>query len=288
MRGVLISIAKILGFLALWAALLSAVVMTPVLLVGPDWFADVRWRLFVEIGGAIGVLIALAVMGLLVDRRAVASLGFPADGRVADVLFGAALGAAILMAPIGILVVLGAARWAPDLAGFSGQALAIGLVLCLFNVVTQNALVRSYIFQEMWAKYGAATAIVVTTILFVALHAGPISQGTQGLIAAANIMLASVLLSLAYVRSGALWLPIGIHLGWNGLQGPVLGINVTGNELALGEWRMFEFFGNPLFTGGEMGVEGGLIGLIGPALGIIAVTLLVKQRPKPDFARQSQ
>jgi membrane protease YdiL (CAAX protease family) len=288
MRGPLISIGKILGFLGIWAVLLAVVVMSAVMIGGQLWFSNTGWRFFVEVGGTAGVLIALAIMALGVDRRSFASLGFNFDGRLLELLTGTALGALIMAAPIGVLVALGAARWAPDLSLFSTVSLVLGLALCFFNVVTQEALVRSYIFQELWAKYGAVIAIVATTILFVALHAAPISQRTQGLVAGANILLASVLLGFAYVRSGALWLPIGIHLGWNGLQGPVLGINVSGNDLSLGHWTMFEFFGDPLLTGGAMGVEGGLVGLIGPAIGIVIVALFVKQRAKPDFKARAQ
>jgi hypothetical protein len=79
------------------------------------------------------------------------------------------------------------------------------------------------------------------------------------------------------VRTGALWLPIGIHLGWNALQGPVLGINVTGADIGLGHWSVFTFPGDPLLTGGAMGIEGGLIGLIGPALGLAAVAMATKR-----------
>src|SRR5262249_55542529 len=150
------------------------------------------------------------------------------------------------------------------LQGFSAAGLALALAGCLINVIAQEALFRSYIFQELWAKFGASVATIVTTLLFVAAHWGAIREGTPGLVAAANIVLASLLLSLAYVRTGELWLPIGIHLGWNGLQGPVLGINVTGNE-GFAHWSVFSFFGDPLWTGGEMGIEGGLVGLIGPA-----------------------
>jgi hypothetical protein len=128
----------------------------------------------------------------------------------------------------------------------------------------------------------------VTTALFVALHAAPISQGTQGLIAGANILLASLLMSLAYVRTGQLWLAIGIHLGWNGLQGPLLGVNVTGADLGFGHWSVFDFPGDPVLTGGAMGVEGGLVGLIGPALGLGIVAFAFKQQPKPPFAANAR
>jgi membrane protease YdiL (CAAX protease family) len=157
--------------------------------------------------------------------------------------------------------------------------LAIALVLCAFNVITQEALVRSYIFRELWTKHGAAIAIGVTTAIFVAMHAAALMQGTQGLIAGANILVASIMLGLAYVRTNALWLPIGIHLGWNALQGPVLGINVTGQEIGMGYWRVFEFPGDPLLTGGAMGVEGGLVGLVGPVIGLIAVALIWRVKP---------
>ncbi len=289
MRRILISIGKILSFLGVWAALIAAVVMAAAALGGDDWFADLGLRFGVEIGSAAATLGALAFMALVVDKRGAGTLGFSPARRIGDLLTGTVLGAAVFAAPLGILRVMGAARLAPDLAAFSSAALGLGLLFAFFNVITQEALVRSYIFQELWGKYGAAIAIGVTSVLFVALHAAPITQGgTPGLIAGANILLASILLGLAYVRSGALWLPIGIHLGWNGLQGPVLGINVTGTELGLGRWHVFEFPGDALLTGGELGVEGGLVGLIGPALGIVVVALAVKQQPKPNFQAETK
>jgi CAAX protease family protein len=250
---------------------------------GEDFFLKLPFRIGVEVALTFATLIPVGLLAHFVDRRRRASLGFSA--RVYDLMTGAIIGAGILCAPIGALLATGAARIEPHLGTLSAQALAIGLVVCFFNVVTQEALVRSYMFQELWAKYGAWIATIVTTIIFVALHAAPISHGTQGLIAGANILLASVLLSVAYVRTAQLWLPIGIHLGWNGLQGPVLGINVTGNDLAFGHWSVFSFPGDPLWTGGDMGVEGGLAGLIGPLIGVAIVMFAFKQQPKPDFAR---
>jgi len=282
-RSIGISFAKIMAFLVLWACLTGLVIWGAVSFGGEDFFLKLPFRVGVEIALTITTLIPLGLLAHFVDRRRRSSLGF--SSRLYDLLTGAIIGAAILCVPIGVLLLTGAARIEPHLGALSAQALAIGLVVCFFNVVTQEALVRSYIFQELWAKYGAWIATVVTTIIFVALHAAPISHGTQGLIAGANILLASVLLSVAYVRTAQLWLPIGIHLGWNGLQGPVLGINVTGNDLAFGHWSVFSFPGDPLWTGGDMGVEGGLAGLIGPLIGIAIVMFAFKQQPKPDFAR---
>ena len=287
MRKAGISTLKILGFLGLWALLTIGATLAAVWLGGREFYEKVPFRVGLEVALTCAVLAALIAMALLVDKRPVSTLGF--SGRLYDLLSGAIIGAAIFCAPLGVLVVMGVGRFDPDLGGFTAQALAIGVFVCFFNVVTQEVLVRSYMFQELWGKYGAWIATILTTVFFLLLHAAPISHGTQGLVAGANILLASLLLSLAYVRTGQLWLAIGIHLGWNGLQGPVLNINVTGHDLASGHWRLFSFLpGDALLTGGEMGVEGGLIGLIGPALGIVIVALLFKQQPKPDFRAKAR
>ena len=288
MANVGVSVLKILGFFALSAALTAAVVMGAIAFGGEGFYAIRGVRVSMEIALAIAVVIPLIVMARFVDKRPLSTLGF-GPPRLFDLFTGTVIGAAILLAPLGVLLAIGAARYAPDLSSFAPEALALGVLLCFFNVVTQNVLVRSYVFQELWAKYGAWIATGVTTAIFVALHAAPItSGGTKGLIAGANVLLASLLLSLAYVRTGQLWLAIGIHFGWNGLQGPVLNINVTGSELAFGHWRLFEFPGDPLLTGGAMGIEGGLVGLIGPLTGLAIVAFAFKQQPKPSFAANAQ
>jgi membrane protease YdiL (CAAX protease family) len=281
-RGIGVSILKSLAFLSIWGALTSAAVLAAVRLGGDKFYTKTEFRVGLEAALTIVVVASLGFMARFIDKRSLRTIGF-APGRIFDLLVGALLGAAIFAVPMAVLCGMGAARFAPELSGLSLRAVAIGLLVCFFNVVTQEVLVRGYLFQEFWEKYGAWVATIVTTALFLALHTAAISNGVPGLVAGANIVLASLLLSLAYVRTGALWLPIGIHLGWNGLQGPVLGINVTGSNLGFGHWSFFSFPGESLLTGGNMGVEGGLAGLIGPTVGLAIVALTIKRRPKPDF-----
>ena len=42
-----------------------------------------------------------------------------------------------------------------------------------------------------------------------------------------NTMLWGVLLGFAYLRTRALWLPIGLHFGWN-FALPLFGVNLAG------------------------------------------------------------
>ena len=276
-RKIGISAGKILLFFGLWGAGIAVATLSVVHFGGPKFFENIGWRIVVEAGGMVAAFAALFIVAIFIDKRAVWTLGFPAQGAIADLTRGMLIGAAIFCLPIGALAAMGYAHYAPDFSHFSVQALSLALLLVFVNVVDQELIVRSYLFQELWTKYSGTTAVIVSTIVFVGLHAAPISQGMMGKLAGLNILLASVMLGIAYLRSGALWLPIGIHFGWNGFQGPVLGINVTGMDLGA-HWHAFAVNGPALWTGGTMGVEGGLAGLAGPLLGIAIVPLFARRR----------
>jgi len=277
LRRIAISTGKSLAFLGLWGALLTVATLSVVHLGGKNFYRDMGWRTALEGLAMLAALGALLVMALAVDKRGTATLGFPPRRALAGLIGGTLIGAAIFAVPLAILSAQGYIHVAPDLTHFSWSAFAIALFVVFVNVVDQELIVRSYIFQEVWRKYSGAAAVTVSSLLFVGLHTGAILKGTAGLLAGLDVTLASILLGLAYLRSGALWLPIGIHFGWNAFQGPVLGINVTGMDLGA-HWHVFAVSGPDLWTGGSMGVEGGLAGLAGPLIGI-AIVLALYQAP---------
>jgi hypothetical protein len=277
-RNIAVSAGKILLFFGLWGAGIAGALLAVLQFAGPHWFGSIWWRIAVEAGGATASLVALVLIARLIDRRGLDTIGLPPARAVRDLLAGTILGVTIFSIPLIILIMTGAAQFVPDYSRFSGATLGVGLLLVFVNVLDQEFLVRSYLFQEIWRSYSAMAAIVVSTIVFVAVHANPISKGLNGEIVGVNIMLASIVLGIAYLRSRALWLPIGIHFGWNGVQGPVLGINVTGADPGAGPWHAFAFHGAALWTGGSMGIEGGLAGLAGPLVGIVLVWLLYRRK----------
>jgi membrane protease YdiL (CAAX protease family) len=141
----------------------------------------------------------------------------------------------------------------------------------------EEVMLRGYVLQELMSKFSTTASVIVSSLFFMALHANALIHNDMALIGAANIFLASVLLSLAYLATRTLWLPIGIHAGWNFVQGPLLGINVSGNDFATG-WHPVTLSGPQLMTGGSFGFEGSLPGLIGPALGILMIVLLRRRK----------
>ncbi|MDQ6803182.1 MAG: CPBP family intramembrane metalloprotease [Acidobacteriota bacterium] len=117
--------------------------------------------------------------------------------------------------------------------------------------VHEELLFRGYLFQKMrmWSRTGA---IGITSIVFAALH---LSNRGVSTIAIFNLIIAGVLLALAYERYQRLWFPIGIHFVWNVLSGPILGYGVSGYAA---ETTVFRTIGaGPLLvTGGAFGIEG--------------------------------
>ncbi len=190
-------------------------------------------------------------------------------------LSGALLGFAM------IAIVL-AALWAGGLAsvdiraafptGLILGATALGLFL---NTVFQEVMFRGFIFRAILQHYSIVTSIIVSSVLFVAIHGAIIGEPwPMAGIGLLNLFAAGIMLSLAYLRTKSLWLPIGLHFGWNFAQAS-LGLAVTG-QVIQDRQSLFAINGAPIITGGPFGIEGGLAGLLGPVAGLVLVLVLFR------------
>ena len=114
---------------------------------------------------------------------------------------------------------------------------------------------------------GRLVGAIASSIFFVLLH---LQNGHFGWLAAAGIFLGGIFLALAYVCSDSLWLPIGMHFGWNFFEGTVFGLPVSGMEaFSLLQTRLT---GAAWLTGGAFGPEAGLaaVPVMLLALGVVA------------------
>lgn len=133
-------------------------------------------------------------------------------------------------------------------------------------VFHEELLFRGYPFQKIWRRNRTA-AVLGTSFLFAFLHAGNDSVSTLAL---ANIFFAGILLALAYARYERLWFPIGIHLAWNLLSGPILGYNVSGYVSSESVLRTVGG-GSPWLTGAGFGIEGSVWIVVVELAGIVAL-----------------
>ena len=83
------------------------------------------------------------------------------------------------------------------------------------------------------------------------------------------------MLGAAYAATRSLWLPIGIHMGWNFTEGGVFGAAVSGGGGGHGIVSM-PLTGPDLLTGGAFGPEASLVSValwLAVSVGLIAWTL---------------
>ncbi|MBV9495414.1 MAG: CPBP family intramembrane metalloprotease, partial [Acidobacteria bacterium] len=124
-------------------------------------------------------------------------------------------------------------------------------VVFLPAVVHEELVFRGFVYQKL-RQFHRWFAILFTSLVFAALHGG--NAGVTWL-ALANIFVAGILLALSYEWRERLWCPIGLHLGWNLISGPLLGYNVSGFAA---DTTIFRTIGGgpPALTGGAFGIEG--------------------------------
>jgi membrane protease YdiL (CAAX protease family) len=269
---------KITLFLLMWGVLYA-----PPLLLAVKRFQQAgdidspSVRLYFELTGALTILIAAWVMTRFIDKRSFTSLGFTPNRITRDVLLGLGIGLGMMAISV---AVLWSAGWAIPQAGvpFSLTVLAVVGVAMLANTVTQEVLVRGYIQQTIQLQFGPVLAVVISAFIFMLLHLGAIKGAP---LPAVNLFAAGILLGVAYAVTHNLWLPIALHFGWNFLQGPVLGLTVSGQSVDSG-WRVFRLAGPDLFTGGAFGLEGGLVATATTVLGIMTLLLLLRS---PSYSR---
>ncbi|HUA86149.1 MAG TPA: CPBP family intramembrane glutamic endopeptidase [Bryobacteraceae bacterium] len=146
-------------------------------------------------------------------------------------------------------------------------------VVLLFGAVGEEMLFHGYAFQLLIRKLGAFATILPAGIIFGFAH---INNQNATYFGIGNTMLWGILLGFAYWRTGALWLPIGLHFGWN-VTLPMFGVNLSGFTLAVTgytlEWRV-----GPLLSGGAYGPEGSVLTTVIVVALFLAVYRLFPER----------
>ncbi|HEY2090997.1 MAG TPA: CPBP family intramembrane glutamic endopeptidase [Thermoanaerobaculia bacterium] len=134
---------------------------------------------------------------------------------------------------------------------------------------------RGYVFQRI-RTWNRGIAIAASALIFALLHAG--NRGITP-VAITSLIVAGVMLALAYERYERLWFPIGIHIAWNVFSGPILGYDVSGYIPSHEVFRTVGS-GNVLVTGGTFGIEGSVVSVVVEAFAVAVLLRLNRMRPE--------
>ena len=224
-----------------------------------------------------GAVLLLTWGCLNLEGRPLVSVGLRPDARWARQFLAGTLGGCGIMALIAGGAYLGGGFHLARTPGAGPAPLLLGLWLYLAVAFKEELLFRGYLFQRLEQGLGARLATALLALMFAGAHWGnPGMAGPARIWASLNIAIAAVLLSLGYLRTRSLALPIGLHLGWNWTQGVLLGFPVSGTPGA-GWWTPVPQVRPSWVAGGSFGLEASLPCTI---VGVVACLVLAWAMPK--------
>ncbi len=194
------------------------------------------------------------------------SIGLDRPDRPLHVVGGGALlGAALLLGPAAVGRLVGGFTEGAAVFTVPSWVAAFGVLFVM--ALGEEVLFRGILLRLWVDRLGPRGALVLTTLLFTVLHTG--NPGVD-LLGTFGVLLAGVLLGLAALRSGGVWWPFGVHLGWNVATGLIVGLPVSGISLpSLVRW--LPVGDGPSLWGGDFGPEAGLAFHTALLVGIVVV-----------------
>jgi len=222
---------------------------------------------FAYVAVAVSILVAYRLQARFVERRSRPEL---ATARMGELLVGAAGGIGLTLLVVAILWIGGAyhGTWRGPSDLPAPTLMAIGAALM------EELLLRGFVLGliERWG--GSLVALVLTALLFGGAH---FENSGAGLWPVVALMLGpGFALGAAYLATGRLWLPIGLHFGWNFGQSGLFGLLDSGTSFP--SVIDASISGPYWLTGGAFGPEASLPGLaVWVLLGIFLLTRARRQ-----------
>ncbi|GLY15528.1 hypothetical protein Kisp01_25430 [Kineosporia sp. NBRC 101677] len=209
---------------------------------------DLTWAVSAGVSSAVLAVLAYAGLTRWVEGRPV-----PEARSVGWLIPGIVLGAAFFGTLMLAIRLLGG--WGGQTDGsLEGLAVTAGIMACV--AACEELVFRGVLVRILAERFGGWGSLAVSSVLFGAMHLVNEHATVQGALAIG--LTGGLLLGAAYLATRSLWLPIGIHFGWNLLQAGVFGVRSSGTEQ---ENSLFHttLDGSQWLTGGEFGPEASVV-----------------------------
>jgi len=243
-------------------AMLIAIALTVGILAATPYARPVlvQW-LGLELARPVMVLVLIGLL-IAMQKLVLRRLGerthddLPWSSAIRGLALGT-LGAFLLFSLIvGVAALLGAYV----VVGWGGMS---NWLMLLFTAGITAGFVEEFIFRGILFRWieefaGSWAALVVTSGLFGLGHI--FNDNATWFSSFAIAVEAGLMLGGAYMLTRSLWVPIGIHFGWNMTQGLLWDVPVSGNDVdGVVDARLV---GDPLLSGGAFGLEASVIALV--------------------------
>ncbi|MFF5728324.1 CPBP family intramembrane glutamic endopeptidase [[Kitasatospora] papulosa] len=163
-----------------------------------------------------------------------------------------------------------------EINGLGSPSGAVGLIgFMAAAAVTEEVIFRGVLFRIIEERTGTWIALTLTGVLFGASHLLNPNADLWGAVAIA--IEAGGMLAAAYAATRNLWVPIGLHFGWNYAAAGIFSTEVSGNDTPQGLLDTVTS-GPAWVTGGDFGPEGSVYSVLFGVLTTAAFLWLAHRR----------
>lgn len=227
----------------------------------------------------ISILVATWIARRWFDRRSFQSLGFIVDRQAwIDLMVGFLIPALLMGMVFVVEIIFGWTTfeyWTWQNTNLQDVLSGVLLGLTTFILVgfSEEILSRGYHLQNLRDGINLSWGLFLSSGMFAFLHS---ANPNSSWISTLGILFAGYFLAYGWLRTGQLWLSIGLHIGWNFFEGNIFGFPVSGMTTV----RLIQHntTGPEWLTGGAFGPEAGVIILPAMALGIFLLHLYTQNR----------
>lgn len=217
---------------------------------------------FLVIPFALTGLLALAWV-LLVERRPLSTIGLTPSGGGASFLRGVGIGVVTIGAVVAAIWAAGGYEADGFASAFSAPhdlaAIAILLPCFMLQASVEEIIFRGWLMSVLAKRFNVVVAVVVTCLIFTALHYGP---GQKLIVMGASFLFSAFACCWA-IKAGNIWGVMGWHAGWNWFLATAFELPVTGIDAGVSALVVKLIpRGSDTLTGGGEGPEASAICLL--------------------------
>jgi membrane protease YdiL (CAAX protease family) len=139
------------------------------------------------------------------------------------------------------------------------------------GAILEEVVTRGYVFYLLNSAFGGQAAIIGSSLIFALVHL--IRPDRIPLIFTLNAFVFGLLTGACRYYTGGLWLPIGLHFGWNVTAGPILGLPYSGIAYDKGIVES-DVSGPEWFTGGFYSPDAGVLGTFALLVAAVGLRLI--------------
>ena len=201
----------------------------------------------------------------LIERRPLSELNLAPAARY--LALGASGGFLLFGTIYGTIWAQGYAKY----GGYVGLAeIPTAALIFAAGVAFEELIFRGAIFRVVEECLGTTLALGFSALIFGLSHLG--NNGATMVSALSVAVTGGITLGLTYALTKSLWLPMGVHFGWNFTQGAVFGAAVSGYQLQSA--FKFDLSGPALVTGGVFGPEAWIYAVVFGVISAVGLGML--------------